>query len=110
MEKPRGHAAKRRGVEVVDMGVDASPEKFAGAIKVHKPKIVGLSALLTTTMPEMKATLDSLKEQGLMEGVRSIVGGAPVTQAFADKIGAAGYAPDASSAVEKVRGLLADVG
>jgi len=95
------------GFEVVDIGIDASPEKFADAISVRRPKIVGLIARLTTPMPQMKTTLDFLKRLGLMEGVKSIVGGAPVTQAYADKIGADGYAPDASSAVEKARELLA---
>jgi len=97
---------KGAGFEVVDIGVDAAPERFRDAIREHRPRILGLSALLTTTMPQMKATLDFLKEAGLLEGVKSIMGGAPVTQAFAEKIGADGYAPDASSAVEKVRELL----
>lgn len=101
-----GMLLKGGGFEVVDIGIDASPEKFADAIRVHRPKIVGLSALLTTTMPQMKTTLDFLKQLGLMEGVKSIVGGAPVTPAYAEKVGADGYAPDATSAVEKVKELL----
>lgn len=105
-----GMLLKGAGFEVVNIGVDASPEKFAEAIMKNRPRVVGLSALLTTTMAEMGRTLDFLKEGGVMEGVKSIVGGAPVTQAFADKIGANGYAPDAGSAVEKVRELLANLG
>jgi 5-methyltetrahydrofolate--homocysteine methyltransferase len=104
-----GMLLKGAGFEVADIGVDTSPESFEEAIKRHRPKVVGLSALLTTTMAQMKTTLDSLEQAGVMGGVKSIVGGAPVTQAFADKIGANGYAPDASSAVEKVKELLADM-
>ncbi len=86
------------GMEVVDLGVDQSPEKIAGAVKEHKPQVVGLSALLTTTMLAMKDTIEVLKEEGLRDSVKVIVGGAPVTQDFADEIGADGWAPDAASA------------
>jgi 5-methyltetrahydrofolate--homocysteine methyltransferase len=101
-----GMMLKGAGFEVVDIGVDVVPEKFVEAMKTHQPRVLGLSALLTTTMPQMKTTLNLLKEAGLLEGVKAIVGGAPVTQAFASKIGADGYAPDASTAVDKVRELL----
>jgi 5-methyltetrahydrofolate--homocysteine methyltransferase len=86
------------GMEVVDLGVDVSPEKFAEAVREHKPQVVGLSALLTTTMLAMKDTVEILKEEGLRDSVKIIVGGAPVTQDFADEIGADGWAPDAASA------------
>jgi 5-methyltetrahydrofolate--homocysteine methyltransferase len=86
------------GMEVVDLGVDVSPEKFAEAVREHKPQVLGLSALLTTTMLAMKDTVEILKEEGLRDSVKVIVGGAPVTQDFADEIGADGWAPDAASA------------
>ncbi len=86
------------GMEVVDLGVDVTPEKFAAAVREHKPQVVGLSALLTTTMLAMKDTIEVLKEEGLRDSVKVIVGGAPVTQDFADEIGADGWAPDAASA------------
>lgn len=86
------------GFKVVDLGIDIAPEKFVEAIKEHNPQIVAMSALLTTTMPAMKDTIDLIKEKGLK--VKCIVGGAPVSQGFADEIGADGYAPDAASAAE----------
>jgi len=86
------------GMEVVDLGVDVTPEKFAEAVREHKPQVIGLSALLTTTMLAMKDTIEVLKEEGLRDSVKVIVGGAPVTQDFADEIGADGWAPDAASA------------
>jgi 5-methyltetrahydrofolate--homocysteine methyltransferase len=86
------------GMEVVDLGVDVGPEKFAAAVREHKPQVIGLSALLTTTMLAMKDTIEVLKEEGLRDSVKVIVGGAPVTQDFADEIGADGWAPDAASA------------
>ena len=85
-------------MEVVDLGVDVTPEKFAEAVREHKPQVIGLSALLTTTMLAMKDTIEVLKEEGLRDSVKVIVGGAPVTQDFADEIGADGWAPDAASA------------
>jgi 5-methyltetrahydrofolate--homocysteine methyltransferase len=93
------------GMEVVDLGVDVSAEKFAEAIREHEPKVVGMSALLTTTMLEMKETIDLLKEEGLKDSVKVIVGGAPVTQDFAEKIGADGWAPDAASAKDLAQTL-----
>ena len=95
------------GFEVIDVGVDALPEKFIQAAKEHGAKIVAISALLTTTMPEMKSIIEALKAAGLSDSVKTIIGGSPVTEGFANKIGADGYAPDAVSAVGKIRELLA---
>jgi 5-methyltetrahydrofolate--homocysteine methyltransferase len=86
------------GFEVIDLGVDIPPEQFIDAIREHNAGIVGLSALLTTTMPMMKETVDAICESGLRDTVKIIVGGAPVNQAFAEEIGADGYAADAGSA------------
>ena len=93
------------GFEIVDLGTDVSPDKFIETVQVEQPDILGLSALLTTTMPAMERTIEALKEAGLREGVKIMVGGAPVTQAFADEIGADGYTSDAASAVELARTL-----
>jgi 5-methyltetrahydrofolate--homocysteine methyltransferase len=95
---------KGGGFKVIDLGVDVEPEKFVEAAKGEQAQVVALSALLTTTMPNMKAVVDALQEAGL-DGVKVMIGGAPVTQAYADEIGAAGYAPDAGSAVELAVGL-----
>jgi 5-methyltetrahydrofolate--homocysteine methyltransferase len=94
------------GFRVIDLGVDVSPEKFIQAIKENNAQILAMSALLTTTMPSMKVTIDALKEAGLRDKVKVMVGGAPVTQQWADEIGADGYAPDAASAVDKAKELL----
>jgi 5-methyltetrahydrofolate--homocysteine methyltransferase len=94
------------GFEVVDLGIDVPADKFVGAIKVHKPQVVGLSALLTTTMKEMKMTIEAIEKAGLRNQVKMIVGGAPLTEKFAKEIGADGYAPDAVSAVQMVKSLL----
>jgi 5-methyltetrahydrofolate--homocysteine methyltransferase len=91
------------GLEVHDLGVDIEPEEFVNQVNAHKAKMVCLSALLTTTMPMMKATVDALFEAGLKGKVKIMVGGAPVTQRFADQIGADGYAPDAGSAAKMAR-------
>jgi len=88
------------GVEVVDLGIDVPPAKFAAAIAERRPQILALSALLTTTVDNMATTIEALEKAGLRDGLRIMVGGAPVTPEFADKIGADGYAPDALSAVE----------
>jgi 5-methyltetrahydrofolate--homocysteine methyltransferase len=93
------------GFEIVDLGVDVEPKAFVEAAKKNNAKIVGLSALLTTTMPSMEETVNALKEAGLT--VKTMVGGAPVTKAFADKIGATGYSEDAPGAVELARKLVA---
>ncbi|MBW1769102.1 MAG: corrinoid protein [Deltaproteobacteria bacterium] len=91
------------GMEVIDLGVDVTPEKFVEALKTHKPKFVGMSALLTTTMTSMKATVEAMEEAGLRKNVKILVGGAPVSQAFADEIGADGFGLNASEAVERVK-------
>ncbi|MGC8833433.1 MAG: corrinoid protein [Armatimonadota bacterium] len=95
------------GFEIVDLGVDVAPEKFVEAAKTNSADVVAMSALLTTTMPAMKDTIAALEESGLRDKVKVIIGGAPVTQSYADSIGADGYAPDAASAVDKVKELLA---
>ena len=92
------------GFNVVDLGIDCAPEKFVAAVQDQGCKIVGLSALLTTTMPQMKNVIDALKEAGIEAKV--IIGGAPVTQNYADEIGADGYAPDAASAVDVAKELI----
>ncbi len=95
------------GFEVTDLGTDVAPETFVEAVREHKPHLVGMSALLTTTMPGMKETIEALEEAGgLRSTVKVIVGGAPVTAAFAEEIGADAYASDAASAVEVARHLL----
>jgi len=94
------------GFNVVDLGVDVSPEKFVAAIKEHNAKIVGLSALLTTTMLNMKATIELIAKEGLRDAVKVLVGGAPVSQSFADEIGADGYCADAMAAKEMATAIL----
>lgn len=94
------------GFEVTDLGVDVPPEKFVAVVREQKPGIVGMSALLTTTMPAMRSTIEALVETGLRDQMKVLVGGAPLTQAYADQIGADGYAPDAGSAVRKAKELL----
>jgi len=94
------------GFEITDLGIDVPPDRFAAAVREDEPDLLGMSALLTTTMPAMKSTIDALVEAGLRDGVKVIVGGAPVTQSYADRIGADGYAPDAASAVRKAKELL----
>nr|MBC7245178.1 corrinoid protein [Chloroflexota bacterium] len=95
------------GFRVVDLGVDVPVEKFVQAVHENKPQIVGMSALLTTTMMAMKATIEALRRAGLREQVKVMIGGAPVTQRFADEIGADLYAPDASSAARKAKEAIA---
>jgi 5-methyltetrahydrofolate--homocysteine methyltransferase len=92
------------GFEVLDLGVDVPPEKFVQA--AADAQVVGLSALLTTTMPAMSQVIRALTAAGVRERVKVVIGGAPVTQAFADEVGADGYSPDASSTVRKVQELL----
>ena len=92
--------------EVVDLGTNVTAEQFIAAIQEHGPQIVGLSALLTTTMTAMKNIVEAIKAADLA-GVKIMVGGAPITQEFADRVGADGYAADAASAVEIARQLLA---
>ena len=94
------------GFEMVDLGTDASPEVFVEAVRKHGKCIVGMSALLTTTMVQMKTTIDALQEAGLRDTVKIMIGGAPVTAAYAQQIGADAYAPDAASAVDIARDLV----
>ncbi len=94
------------GFQVIDMGIDVPTEKFEEAIKAHEPDILGLSSLLTTTMLEMKNTIQLLKKKGVLDDVKTIVGGAPVTQEFADEIGADAYGKDAVSGAEKAKEIL----
>lgn len=94
------------GFEIVDLGVDVSPEKFIETAKEKKADIIGVSALLTTTMVGMKDVVKAVQEAGLNSKVKIMIGGAPITQSYADEIGADGYAPDAASAVDKAKELL----
>jgi 5-methyltetrahydrofolate--homocysteine methyltransferase len=87
------------GFEIIDLGTDAKPTDFVDAVKEHGPQVVGLSALLTTTMQSMKSTIEALEEAGIRKDVFVMIGGAPVTTAFAEEIGADAYGPDASQAV-----------
>jgi 5-methyltetrahydrofolate--homocysteine methyltransferase len=96
---------KGAGFEVIDLGVDVSPEKFVEQVKAKGVQLVGMSALLTTTMPGMEKTIQALKEAGV--SAKIMIGGAPVTQGYADKIGADGYAADAASAVDMAKSLVA---
>jgi len=89
-----------KGLEVVDLGVDIGPDQIVEAVKEHKPNVVCLSALLTTTMNEQGNIVEAIKAAGLRDTVKVMVGGAPVTQTFADKIGADAYTPDAASAAD----------
>jgi 5-methyltetrahydrofolate--homocysteine methyltransferase len=94
------------GYDVLDLEVDVSAEKFVAAVKDGGAQVIALSALLTTTMPAMKDTIDALTEAGVRGDTKVIIGGAPVTQNYADEIGADGYAPDAASAVDIVNELI----
>jgi 5-methyltetrahydrofolate--homocysteine methyltransferase len=95
------------GFEITDLGIDTSPAKFVEAVRAQKAHIVGMAAMLTTTMPVMKTVIEELSKAGLREKVQVLVGGAPVTAAFAKQIGADAYAPDAASAIEVARQLAA---
>jgi 5-methyltetrahydrofolate--homocysteine methyltransferase len=94
------------GFEVIDLGVDVPPHKFVESVRANQPHIVGLSALLTTTMPKMQNTIQALEQAGLRDQVKIIVGGAPLTDEYAQSIGADGYAPDAPSAAIRARQLI----
>ncbi len=94
------------GFEVIDLGVNVPAEKFVEAIRDHKPDAVGISAFLTTTMPELDTTIAAIVEAGVRADVKILIGGAPVTQEYADQIGADGYAPTAVTAVRTVKALL----
>ena len=95
------------GFEVIDLGADVAPEKFAAAVEEHKPQVVCLSALLTVTMPSMKKTIDALEAAGLRNRIKVLIGGAPVTGQYAKEIGADGYSDNASGAVSLVRQIVA---
>jgi 5-methyltetrahydrofolate--homocysteine methyltransferase len=94
------------GFKVVDIGIDVEPQKFVQAARDNNAKVIGISALLTTTMTNMKAVIDAVKASDLAGKARVMIGGAPVTQAFCDEIGADGYAPDAASAADLAKALL----
>jgi 5-methyltetrahydrofolate--homocysteine methyltransferase len=93
------------GFEIIDLGTDVKPEDFVAAVRNEGAALLGMSALLTTTMPSMQTTIEALVEAGLRDKVKVMVGGAPVTASFAEKIGADAYAPDAASAVDTARSL-----
>jgi 5-methyltetrahydrofolate--homocysteine methyltransferase len=94
------------GFEVVDLGVNVEPQKFVEAVREHKPDVIAMSALLTTTMHAMQETINAIKEAGVRDQVKIMVGGAPVTADFAEKIGADGFASNASAAAEKAKQLI----
>ena len=99
-----GMMMKGGGLKVVDVGIDVSPEKFVEAVKDSDAQVVALSALLTTTMPQMSEVIKAIQDAGV--SVKTLIGGAPVTQSYADEIGADGYAPDAASAVDVAMELI----
>lgn len=94
------------GFTVIDLGVDVSPEQYVDAVANQGAQIVGMSALLTTTMPSIKDGIEALKAAGLRDKVRVMIGGAPVTQSFADEVGADGYSSDAASAADLAKELI----
>jgi 5-methyltetrahydrofolate--homocysteine methyltransferase len=94
------------GFEVVNLGTGVTPAQFVAAATEHKAQIIGMSALLTTTLPKMVATIGALKDAGLREQVKVMIGGAPVTQAYADEIGADGYGANAAAAVDGAKALM----
>jgi 5-methyltetrahydrofolate--homocysteine methyltransferase len=94
------------GLDVHNIGVDIAPDQFVSAVQEKNANLVCLSALLTTTMPMMKSTIEALVESGVRDSVKVLVGGAPVTQGFADEIGADGYAPDAGSAAKLAKSMV----
>jgi 5-methyltetrahydrofolate--homocysteine methyltransferase len=101
-----GIMLKGAGFEVIDLGNDVPPERFVETAKKENADVVGMSALLTTTMPVMKDTVDMLREQGLGSNIKTIIGGAPVSEEFAQRIGADAYGYDSTNAVESVRRLV----
>jgi len=101
-----GAMLKTAGFEVTDLGKDTPTEKILDAVRELEPDIVGMSALLTTTVPQQKVVIEALKKEGLFDKVKVMVGGAPVTQEWADEIGADGFAPDAPEAVSRAKALL----
>jgi len=101
-----GMMMESASLEVIDLGTDVDPEEFVEAVKEHQPDVVGMSALLTTTMLEMQNTIELLEEEGLRDSVKIIVGGAPVTPDFAEETGADGWSADAASAKDKALELI----
>jgi corrinoid protein of di/trimethylamine methyltransferase len=95
------------GFDVIDLGIDVKPQAFVDAVKAHKPALLGMSALLTTTMPRMSETVRALREAGIRDQLKIMVGGAPVGHDFAAKIGADAYAPNAAAAVDVAKALVA---
>lgn len=98
------------GFEIVDLGVNVKPEDVVAATQEHQPQLLGFSAFLTTTMPFFKSNLAALSDAGLRDSVKVMVGGAPVTQEYAESVGADGFAPDASAAVRLAKKLMVDMG
>jgi methanogenic corrinoid protein MtbC1 len=94
------------GFQIVDLGVNVPAARFVEAVREHRPAVVGMSAFLTTTMPQVGRTIAAIRDAGLRDDVRIIIGGAPINEAFRDEVGADGYAPDASSAVRVTKALL----
>ena len=94
------------GFTVVNLGAGVTAAQFVSAVKEHRPQILGMSALLTTTLPHMRRTIQALKDEGLRESLKVMVGGAPVTQAWADEVGADGYGANAGMAVERAKALM----
>lgn len=94
------------GLEVINLGIDIAPDKFAQAIREHNPQVLAMSALLTSTMPQIQVVIDYLEQAGLRDKVKVIIGGAPVTREFADSVGADGFAPDAASATDLAKELI----
>jgi len=95
------------GFKVIDLGTNIKPQDFVDAVKEHNPQIIGMSALLTTTMPKMEETIEALKEAGVRDRVKIMAGGAPVTQDFIEKIGADAYGANAAAASDKAKQLVA---
>lgn len=95
------------GFRIVDLGVNVPAARFVEAVREHRPAVVGMSAFLTTTMPQIGRTIEAFRDAGVRDGVRIIIGGAPINEAFRDEVGADGYAPDASSAVRVTKAMLA---
>jgi len=95
------------GFEVIDLGVNVTPEQFVAKVKEHNANVVAMSALLTTTMPAMKSTIEAIKQAGLREQVKVLIGGAPITQRYAEEIGADGYSENAPGAVSLAKRALA---
>ncbi len=98
------------GFTVVDLGVNVPADKVVNAVKQHAPPVIGFSAFLTTTMPMFKVNMDALAKEGLRDQIKVMVGGAPVTQEYANRVGADGYAPDASATVRLVKRFLQEMG